>query len=147
MIAWVRENAFTSDECEQIINNCGINDEVQEKIKSLVDMACDEKDWKFELMGLKDNRFHLYKEGDKAVLHKDTPPFPNYTSARKVSTTLQLTDGNEYEGGDLVIEDTTMPRTKGTLIAFRSNLDHEVTAIEKGKRNSLCVWFSGKTIE
>jgi len=147
VIAWVKENAFTPDECEQIINNHGITDDIQKKIREYVDIACQEKSWKFELMGLRDNRFHLYEKGDEAILHKDTPPFPNYTSARKISTTLQLTEGNDYKGGDLIIEDETMPRTKGTLIAFRSNIDHEVTPIEKGKRNSLCVWFSGKTIE
>lgn len=61
--------------------------------------------------------------------------------------TIQLSDTDAYEGGDLQfminnkIENT--PREKGTIIIFPSFIMHRVTPITKGTRHSIVGWVSG----
>jgi len=68
---------------------------------------------------------------------------------RKISLVLQLSDPNEYVGGDLVLEnvDESPPadliRQQGTYIAFPSFVYHKATTVTHGKRYSLIGWFEG----
>ena len=66
---------------------------------------------------------------------------------RKISISVQLTDPNEYEGGELQLYTKkniqTMSKTKGAAILFPSFLLHQVTPVTKGKRMSLVVWVTG----
>ncbi|MDB2656544.1 2OG-Fe(II) oxygenase [Crocinitomicaceae bacterium] len=68
-------------------------------------------------------------------------------SARKLSVTVQLSDPDEYEGGDLefMINHKTVkaPRKKGTIVVFPSFIMHRVTPITKGTRQSIVGWVSG----
>jgi PKHD-type hydroxylase len=68
-------------------------------------------------------------------------------SIRKLSLTVQLTDPNEYEGGDLLLhfktDPVTAPRSQGTVTVFPSYLLHEVTPVTKGLRHSLVAWITG----
>lgn len=71
----------------------------------------------------------------------------NYTN-RKLSIIVQLSDPNEYEGGDLQIwvdraEPVTVEKEKGTVIIFPSYLLHRVTPVTKGTRRSLVTWIDG----
>jgi PKHD-type hydroxylase len=67
---------------------------------------------------------------------------------RKLSFTLQLSDPNDYEGGDLCLytEDkpTKMSRGQGNVALFPSYVLHEVTPVTKGTRYSLVSWITGK---
>jgi len=67
---------------------------------------------------------------------------------RKLSISIQLSNPDEYEGGELNIyeEDKpiTMDKTQGTLIIFPSFVLHEVMPVTKGERNSLVTWVTGK---
>ena len=67
---------------------------------------------------------------------------------RKVSVVLQLSDGNDYEGGDFEFQDAESPdreqmRRQGSILVFPSYLRHRVTPITKGERRSLVAWFEG----
>lgn len=65
---------------------------------------------------------------------------------RKLSLTIQLSDSDDYEGGDFEFEEVTSNvdfRQKGTIIIFPSVLRHRVTPVTKGVRHSLVAWFSG----
>lgn len=65
---------------------------------------------------------------------------------RKLSLTLQLSDSDEYEGGDFEFMDVPNPsdiRKKGTVLVFPSYLRHRVTPVTKGVRRSLVAWFEG----
>lgn len=68
-------------------------------------------------------------------------------SNRKLSITVQLSDTNEYEGGDLqfMINQNIVnaPRTKGTAIIFPSFALHRVTPVTKGCRKSIVGWIAG----
>jgi PKHD-type hydroxylase len=71
----------------------------------------------------------------------------SFGSRRKLSIVIQLSDPDEYEGGELQICEKGYPRicckTKGTIIAFPSFLNHRVTPVTKGTRRSLVLWSTG----
>lgn len=67
---------------------------------------------------------------------------------RKLSVTVQLSDPNDYEGGDFLFDETENPepklaKPKGTILVFPSYLKHVVTPVTKGVRKSLVAWFEG----
>ena len=69
-------------------------------------------------------------------------------SVRKLSFVYQLTDSDEYEGGNLVFYDdngnkSIAPRIRGSIILFDSRTRHEVTEVTKGVRKSLVGWVNG----
>jgi PKHD-type hydroxylase len=74
-------------------------------------------------------------------------------SRRKVSITVQLSDTDEYDGGELQITsggDTsddwgaqTCPRGRGVAVLFPSYMMHRVSPVTKGTRRSLVLWVGG----
>lgn len=66
-------------------------------------------------------------------------------SVRKLSFSVQLSNPEEYEGGELefMASREPAPRQQGTLIAFPSFLVHRVRPVTQGKRMSLVSWISG----
>ena len=66
---------------------------------------------------------------------------------RKLSVVLQLTDPNTYEGGRLTLDvQNEKPQDyfeQGTVIWFPSFIEHWVTPVTKGVRNSVVCWFEG----
>jgi len=68
---------------------------------------------------------------------------------RKLSIVIQLSDSDDYEGGDFEIDHqyAQLPvdqvRAKGTVIVFPSFLNHRVTPVTKGERRSLVSWVQG----
>lgn len=73
--------------------------------------------------------------------------FSRDRAPRKLSLTIQLSEPDEYEGGDLQIltgkEAFTCHKTSGTVCAFPSFTLHRVTPVIKGTRRSLVVWLTG----
>ena len=68
-------------------------------------------------------------------------------STRKLSFTIQLSDSNDYKGGDLQFihteEHKSKIRQKGDIIIFPSYVWHRVTPITEGKRHALVGWIHG----
>ena len=68
-------------------------------------------------------------------------------STRKLSLSIQLSEPDAYEGGDLQFkvsdQEVNAPRTLGTVIAFPSYVLHRVTPITSGKRRSMVGWVTG----
>lgn len=69
---------------------------------------------------------------------------------RKLSITIQLSEEDEYEGGEFCIQaaDSLLklgPEAKqiGTVIAFPSYIYHQVLPVTKGSRKSLVSWVLG----
>lgn len=91
-------------------------------------------------------QFTEYREpGDHYSWHVDRVPVG---APRKLSITVQLSDGDEYEGGDLEIwagteEPIKAHRGKGSTSFFPSWTMHRVTPVTKGVRRSLVCWVSG----
>lgn len=103
----------------------------------------------FDLAGLNGLQYTVYEEGgDHYSWHTDVF-FDNSPFQRKLSITLQLTNSNEYQGGDFQFlsnhEYTPEQfRTKGTAIVFPSFMSHRVTPVTSGTRKSIVAWFEGR---
>ena len=69
------------------------------------------------------------------------------TTTRKLSISVQLSDGQAYEGGALKVDDEgkgwTAPRDQGTAVVFSSFLQHEVCPVTTGTRYALVAWVHG----
>ena len=70
-------------------------------------------------------------------------------SLRKVSITVQLSESNEYDGGDLEIWQggkvvQSCQRGAGVVVVFPSYMMHRVTKVTKGTRRSFVLWVGGQ---
>jgi PKHD-type hydroxylase len=104
--------------------------------------------FRYDLFGLSENfQYTVYdgSEGSHFDWHRDNGNV--HVEPRKISLSLQLSDGSAYQGCDLELHSAghiqTAPRTRGTLIAFPSYVLHRVTPIRSGVRKSLVVWAAG----
>ena len=86
-----------------------------------------------------------YSKGEYYKQHKDFGKNNHLT--RKLSLTVQLSDENDYEGGDLLLYNGSisdkLSRGKGSVIVFDSRVYHEITPVIKGIRYSLVKWYHG----
>ena len=65
---------------------------------------------------------------------------------RKLSITVQLSDADEYEGGDFEFDEVKTNadfRSMGTILVFPSYLRHRIHPVTAGTRRALVAWFSG----
>jgi len=72
----------------------------------------------------------------------------NIELVRKLSFVVQLSDPDDYEGGNLQLLDENgksyiAPRKRGTVIVFDSRTQHRVLKVKKGIRKSLVGWVVG----
>ena len=92
-----------------------------------------------------------YKQGDYYDWHTDQDIrtiFSSDQEVRKLSFSLQLSNEDDYTGGDLEFTDVdkkkfTAPKNRGCMIVFDSRTIHRVTNIESGIRKSLVGWVLG----
>ena len=68
--------------------------------------------------------------------------------SRKISFSLQLSNPDEYEGGELQIMDYNgkpffCPKERGTLVLFDSRSKHRVRKVKTGIRKSIVGWVIG----
>jgi PKHD-type hydroxylase len=118
----------------------------------LMDMAVEANKalWDFDLYSAPEQiQYTEYyaSEGGHYIWHQDIGP--GMLSLRKVSITVQLSDSNEYEGGDLDIWQggkghITVPRGKGTVVIFPSYMMHRVSPVTVGTRRSFVLWLGGE---
>lgn len=62
---------------------------------------------------------------------------------RKITMSIQLSNDNEYSGGNFAVIGEDFKLTQGSIIAFPSYFNHEVKMITKGMRWSLISWAWG----
>jgi len=127
------------------IDNTPENDWIYNKLASLAIKTNNERYW-FDLLGFhQELQLTKYSKGDFFDWHLDFGS--GEISARKLSMTIQLSDPDDYEGGDLQFmmnqKVVNAPREKGTIIIFPSFVMHRVTPITKGVRQSIVGWVSG----
>ncbi len=106
----------------------------------------------YHLIGFEGIQFTKYshdegKAGDHYGPHKDTRLLADGT-IRKLSFTVQLSDPDLYEGGDVVLYDSftdfaALSRSRGSISFFPSYTIHEVTPVSRGLRYSLVGWACG----
>ena len=80
--------------------------------------------------------------------HIDTHWGNTSLTDRKLTVTVQLSDPDEYEGGNFEFCEVEMipdeAKKKGSVLVFPSYLKHRVTPVTKGIRKSLVAWFEGE---
>ena len=124
--------------------------------------------WNFEWDRSEACQFTKYKLNQYYDWHQDSwdkpydrkdPNNPEHGKIRKLSMTCQLTDGSEYQGGELEFDfrnyephmrDESKHRvqckeilSKGSIIVFPSFVWHRVKPVTKGIRYSLVMWNLG----
>jgi PKHD-type hydroxylase len=104
--------------------------------------------FELDLFGfVEDMQYTKYQSGgDHYGWHMDKGSI--YPAPRKMSLVMQLSDPDEYEGGDLEFlagpgDPIKATRQKGIVYAFPSYVLHRVTPVTKGTRRSLVVWVAG----
>ncbi len=120
--------------------------------------AANKQYWKFRIGETELFQFGVYHPGQFYSWHVDqfSEPYKEPSAVagltRKLSVTVQLTDGAEYEGGDFEMREPCDPdkvqqveaaRTIGSVIIFPSFIMHRVTPVTKGVRRSLVGWILG----
>jgi PKHD-type hydroxylase len=123
----------------------GEHDWIYEKL-SAVCIQTNTNRYKFEITGFQTElQLANYSNTDFFDWHMDFGA--GDISNRKLSITVQLSDSDEYEGGDLQFminqNIVTAPRTKGTAIIFPSFALHRVCPVTKGSRKSIVGWIAG----
>ena len=91
-------------------------------------------------------QFTEYPEGGFYDWHIDTDiNMQHEPPVRKISMTLLLSPENQFEGGDLELMSPGKKTklTQGNAITFASFLNHRVTPVTQGVRQSLVMWFGG----
>jgi len=96
--------------------------------------------------------FNRYEGGEQYGVHIDgavrnvagAAPGADYQLRTDVSSTLFLSDPEDYDGGELVVHDTygahEVKLPAGDLILYSSTSRHEVTAVTRGCRVSAFFW-------
>jgi PKHD-type hydroxylase len=111
--------------------------------------AANETLWDFDLHHIPEQiQFTEYyaTENGHYTWHQDIGP--GTLSKRKISITVQLSEPDEYEGGDLEMwgggnNVTTAYRGAGSVFIFPSYMMHRVTPVTKGVRKSFVLWVGG----
>jgi len=72
----------------------------------------------------------------------------NTETVRKLSVHVQLSDYDEYEGGNLEFENFlgdkgVAPRLLGSIIILDSRIPYQITPIEKGIKKTISSWVHG----
>jgi len=114
-----------------------------EKLESAL-LQLNGQQYRFDVDGFFEGaQIYEYPQGGYLDWHMDIAR--GYMSNRKLSISVQLTDGAEYDGGDLEFMDfdETGPRGLGDLIVFPSFLQHRVSRLTRGKRYAWVSWVHG----
>ena len=140
---------------------------IYKEIHPYVHIANKNAGWNFDWNFSESCQFTKYKLNQYYDWHCDSWDKPydkpddknTHGKIRKLSMTCQLTDGSEYEGGELEFDfrnyaphmrdeakhlikiKEILP--KGSIVVFPSELWHRVKPVTKGIRYSLVVWHLG----
>jgi predicted 2-oxoglutarate/Fe(II)-dependent dioxygenase YbiX len=108
---------------------------------------CNRQFFCVDLAGVEANiQLGRYDSADRGFYNWHTD-FAGLKPRRKISVSIQLSRGEDYEGGDLELmygeQPQRMDRGRGAFIAFPSFLLHRVTPVTRGTRWSLVAWIMG----
>ena len=105
-------------------------------------------EWDLHVDYIERPQFTIYGSGQYYDWHFDT--VIQEPVQRKLSMIVQLTEPDDYEGGELMLKNSLgedfvcedfMPR--GSVVVFPSLVWHQVTPVTKGVRFSLVCWAAG----
>jgi len=129
---------------------------IYKEILPFINKANYDAGWNFHFDKIEQAQFTKYKLNQFYNWHTDM--FPNSKIKRKISVTCQLSDPNDYQGGELEFDFRNYEpdkrkesniyyderlKNKGSVIVFPSFLWHRVKPVTKGTRYSLVLWCNG----
>jgi predicted 2-oxoglutarate/Fe(II)-dependent dioxygenase YbiX len=122
-----------------------------------------EEHFKLSLTDCQEPQFLAYKQGDFFIFHSDRSDEqdkPEYVKARQISVVIFLNSAaseyeiDSYSGGSLkfyaydIVSDSSLKNAgfslsgeTGLLIAFRSDIRHQVQTVTSGERFTIVSWF------
>lgn len=150
------------------VNGEGVNEDYRKSTVHFIRRSDTQFDWLFKEMwnmALESNDmwfgFHISKldfiqlaeydstyEGEYKK-HHDVFWINGTNYHRKLTSVVQLSNPNDYEGGDLKLFnqnetiDAKKIREQGSVIFFPSFIEHQAEKVTKGKRYSLAAWWDG----
>jgi len=102
-----------------------------------------------------------YTPGDHYIWHNDSGDTGLEAGMRKLTFTFELSDTDDYEGGQLVLgkdylqglangkteeemlESLAAQKEQGMAVAFSSFMLHKVYPLTEGKRYAMVIWMNG----
>lgn len=130
------------------------------ELRGVLAIANQEANWNYEYSINEDVQFTEYKKGQFYDFHPDSSPIPHKEGPlkgliRKLSMSINLTNRNNYSGGEFLFRvpdghgnyETITPAEfgeKGSIVVFPSYVIHTVKPVTKGTRHSLVMWTNGK---
>jgi len=114
-------------------------------------LKANRENWNYNISGIDggEMQYTTYETGQYYNWHQDAGlEALNDEECRKLSVVLQLSNPEDYTGGEFQIlnESGNMymaPKKRGTLIVFDSRSRHRVRKIHSGVRKSLVGWVVG----
>lgn len=154
---------YVLDESRRSAVKVGVSDAFASAVKEKLLAKCEEFSRRFrvEVRDCQEPTFLVYKPGDFFEPHRDyteSQTAPEHVRLRRVSAVVFLNDESagdfegDYEGGSLAFYGLLKdPRCRhvgipvrgkaGTLVAFRSDVYHQVSPVTKGERFTIVSWF------
>jgi PKHD-type hydroxylase len=127
-----------------------VNDEwnwVYDRVSNQI-MEANKALWQFNLHTIIDNIQYTEYEGNGGHYDWHLDIGPKSINHRKVSVVVQLSNPEDYVGGNLELHPGSnsfaVPRAKGAVVVFPSFLLHRVTPLTSGLRRSLVLWAGGE---
>jgi predicted 2-oxoglutarate/Fe(II)-dependent dioxygenase YbiX len=137
-------NAVSSYEvahCDAITREI-VSDSCLDMIETVARKA---NDWyfKYDLYRGQHSWMQTYMRGDKYQRHMDGSP----GQTRKLTAVAMLSHPLSYDGGNLAMyvnpRSYPIPRTRGTIVVFQHWVEHEVTPVTDGLRQTINMGFWG----
>jgi len=147
------------------------NDTINELICAWIRQANIEAGWNYDLEISEAVQYTRYLEGGQYEWHIDgnqdhhaarklvpsaqspiplnITPFPKFQgTVRKLSASVNLSNREDYNGGDLEIRCYDQlhifnDAPRGSMIIFPSYLEHRVTPVTSGERHAAVLWYNG----
>ena len=106
--------------------------------------ACEAAGWGFQLGRPEPIQLTAYDKDAFYGWHEDWDPFSTSLLIRKVSVVALLSDPADFQGGELQFADgVAVDMKRGTIVAFPSFSQHQVTPVTSGTRYSAVCWING----
>ena len=145
-----QHNAVTSYHRKSKIKWCPQTDSfkwVYDKLQNMI-FEANEMMWKMNITHMREEiQYTEYYDNNSGGYDWHMDCGKGIQNQRKISVTVQLSDPDEYEGGDLqfnIGKEITAPRGKGNVVIFPSFFLHRVTPVTKGTRKSFVLWVGGE---
>ena len=152
------DNFLTEDECDYIINYTKKSDSILNvtpnrnlefyHINDYSDFKfLEEKLNKINIINKPVFNINKYTKGYFFLPHIDKGGKNDPNEERIKTIIINLSDTNNYSGGDLYVDGNIVSNKKGMAILFDSSIIHEVTEITEGFRYSIAMWLKKNNIK